>query len=104
MQNEILNFIKRRWSIDANWTNGNCFWFAKILQLRFPQLQIYYLPIIGHFITSDGENYYDWNGIYLPEEELGVRIEDLVLITEDGCEVLNKYTKEIIVVPFEEQH
>lgn len=69
MQNEILNFIKRRWSIDANWTNGNCFWFAKILQLRFPQLQIYYLPIIGHFITSDGENYYDWNGIYLPEEE-----------------------------------
>ena len=41
-------------------------------------------------------------GIYLPEENLGVRIEDLVLITEDGCEILNKYTKEIIVVPFED--
>jgi xaa-pro dipeptidase len=38
-------------------------------------------------------------GIYLPDEGIGVRIEDLVLITEDGCEVLNKYTKDIIVVP-----
>lgn len=41
-------------------------------------------------------------GIYLPEENIGVRIEDLVLITEDGCQVLNHYTKEIIVVPFEQ--
>ncbi|MBE5954816.1 MAG: aminopeptidase P family protein [Lachnospiraceae bacterium] len=40
-------------------------------------------------------------GIYLQEEGIGVRIEDLVLITEDGCEVLNKFTKELIVVPFE---
>lgn len=38
-------------------------------------------------------------GIYLPEEGIGVRIEDLVLITEDGCEVLNHFTKDLIVVP-----
>ncbi|NBI07158.1 M24 family metallopeptidase [Senegalia massiliensis] len=38
-------------------------------------------------------------GIYLPEEGIGVRIEDLVITTEDGCEVLNKFTKDIIVVP-----
>lgn len=36
-------------------------------------------------------------GIYLPGE-VGVRIEDLVLVTEDGCEVLNKYDKELTVV------
>ena len=36
-------------------------------------------------------------GIYLPGE-FGVRIEDLVLITEDGCEVLNKYPKDLQIV------
>ncbi|MEG0250710.1 MAG: Xaa-Pro peptidase family protein [Peptostreptococcus sp.] len=36
-------------------------------------------------------------GIYLPGE-FGVRIEDLVLITEDGCEVLNSYTKDLQVI------
>ncbi|WP_040327773.1 M24 family metallopeptidase [Clostridium ihumii] len=36
-------------------------------------------------------------GIYIPGE-VGVRIEDLVLVTEDGCEVLNKYNKELVVI------
>lgn len=36
-------------------------------------------------------------GIYLPGE-LGVRIEDLVLVTEDGCENLNKLNKELVVI------
>ena len=40
-------------------------------------------------------------GIYLMDEGIGVRIEDLVIVTEDGCEVLNHFTKDLIVVPEE---
>lgn len=36
-------------------------------------------------------------GIYIPED-IGVRIEDLVLVTEDGCEVLTHYPKELQII------
>ena len=36
-------------------------------------------------------------GIYLPGK-FGVRIEDLVLVTEEGCEVLNAAPKDLRVV------
>ena len=36
-------------------------------------------------------------GIYLPDDA-GVRIEDLVLVTDDGCERLTQFTKELITV------
>ncbi len=36
-------------------------------------------------------------GIYI-EGKVGVRIEDLVMVTEDGCEILNKYPKELTVL------
>lgn len=36
-------------------------------------------------------------GIYLPGD-VGVRIEDLVLVTEDGCEVLNSVNKEFTII------
>ncbi|WP_125152989.1 M24 family metallopeptidase [Clostridium rectalis] len=36
-------------------------------------------------------------GIYLPNE-VGVRIEDLVLVTDNGCEILNSYNKELTVI------
>lgn len=36
-------------------------------------------------------------GIYL-QGDMGVRIEDLVLVTEDGCERLNKYPKELTIL------
>jgi Xaa-Pro dipeptidase len=34
----------------------------------------------------------------MPDEGAGVRIEDLVLVTEDGCERLTQFGKELITV------
>ena len=36
-------------------------------------------------------------GIYLPGK-FGVRIEDLVLVTEEGCEVLNHVSKDLKII------
>ena len=36
-------------------------------------------------------------GIYLVGDT-GVRIEDLVMVTGDGCEVLNSYPKELQIL------
>lgn len=36
-------------------------------------------------------------GVYLAGK-FGVRVEDLVLVTKDGCKVLNSYTKDLIVI------
>ena len=69
MKEEILDFIQRRWLPDAKFLNGNCLWFAIILQTRFPALQIYYLPIEGHFVAGIDNEYYDWAGEKELEEE-----------------------------------
>ena len=37
-------------------------------------------------------------GVYL-EERFGVRIEDLVLVTRDGCEILNHVDKHLHTIP-----
>ena len=37
-------------------------------------------------------------GLYLPGVG-GCRIEDLVVVTEDGCEILTSFTKDLLVVP-----
>jgi len=36
-------------------------------------------------------------GVYVPDE-VGVRIEDLVAVTEDGCDVLTGFPKELVTV------
>ena len=51
----------------------------------------------NHTIAQPGMVFSVEPGIYLPGK-LGVRIEDLVLVTEDGCRVLNAYPKEITIL------
>ena len=69
MEEKILEFIKRRWSKDSHWTDGNCLWFATILKLRFPEVEIYYLPIEGHFVVGYDNQFYDWTGRLQLEEK-----------------------------------
>ncbi len=52
---------------------------------------------INEMILEVGMTFSIEPGIYLPNK-YGVRIEDIVLVTEDGCEVLNDYPKELQLV------
>jgi Xaa-Pro dipeptidase len=74
----------------------------------------YFTHRLGHFIGTEVHEYGDASaaftkkveegmvfscepGIYLPGN-LGVRIEDLVLVTKDGSEVLNRVGKKLEIV------
>lgn len=61
MKEKINEFIKRRFKEDCNWTSGNCYFFAVILQAAFGG-EIYYDVINGHFLLKCEENLYDWTG------------------------------------------
>ena len=74
----------------------------------------YFTHRLGHFIGQTDHEFGDVSstntetvkpgmifsiepGIYLPEK-MGVRVEDLVLVTEDGCIVLNKLDKKYAMI------
>lgn len=58
------------------------------------------VSLVNDEIIEPGQCFSVEPGIYLYDEGIGVRIEDILYITEDGCEVLNEYPKEEpIVVP-----
>ena len=52
---------------------------------------------INNMIVKKGMIFSIEPGIYL-KGKCGVRIEDLVVVTENSCEVLNKYSKELKIV------
>ena len=51
----------------------------------------------NHQVAQVGNIFSIEPGIYLPGK-VGVRIEDLILVTEAGCEVLNQLSKELQVI------
>ncbi len=67
IENKILEFIHRRFPIDCNWLNGNCYYFSVILKNRFPQASLWYDVVLGHFVTLIDGKYYDWTGIVEPD-------------------------------------
>ncbi|HOO73734.1 MAG TPA: Xaa-Pro peptidase family protein [Tepiditoga sp.] len=52
---------------------------------------------VSEIIAEPGMVFSIEPGIYVPGKT-GVRIEDLVVVTEKGCKVLNSYTKDLIIV------
>jgi hypothetical protein len=66
MQDQILEFIHRRFKNDCNWTTGNCYYFAIILKDRFPEGKIFYDVILGHFVFCYENKFYDWTGCIKP--------------------------------------
>ncbi|MGB7604713.1 MAG: Xaa-Pro peptidase family protein [Lutisporaceae bacterium] len=63
-------------------------------------LEVHEMPYItesSEVILKPGMVFSIEPGIYL-EGEFGIRIEDLVMVTEDGVEVLNHFTKELVEV------
>lgn len=73
MMNEILNFIKRRFPEDCNWKNGNCYFFAVILKARFPEGEIFYETVLGHFLFKLNGVYYDHDGVF-PEADIRLAV------------------------------
>jgi Xaa-Pro aminopeptidase len=66
-------------------------------------LEKFYLHGLGHHVGLEVHDPADGDaplapgmvitvepGVYLAEESIGVRIEDMILITPDGCEVLSR--------------
>ncbi|MCY6354930.1 M24 family metallopeptidase [Clostridium sp. ZS2-4] len=63
-------------------------------------IDVHEFPDVGEvneMVVEEGMIFSIEPGIYLPGK-LGVRIEDLVVVTKNGCEILNKYPKKLLVI------
>ena len=58
----IEDFINRRFQSDCDWLEGNCYYFARILKMRFKG-EIWYDLVEGHFLFRYFDKFYDWSGL-----------------------------------------
>lgn len=61
-EEEILYFIGHFRKAVETFTTGCCYWFAYILKGRFPEAELIYLPVTGHFVSRIGGRFYDATG------------------------------------------
>lgn len=60
---EVVEFIRRRFDKDCHWLDRNCYYFAMMLKARFPQAVLYYDVIDCHFLSKIDGKFYDWKGL-----------------------------------------
>ncbi len=75
-EKKVLDFIKRRFPTDCNWTSGNCYFFALILKDAFGGT-ILYDEIQGHFLCEIDGIPYDFNGVYENKDGFLVEWDEL---------------------------
>lgn len=76
MDDEVLEFIYRRFQGDSDWLTRNSYYFAMILCHRFPDLNMYYAPVLGHFTAGKNGRFYDWCGEFT--DETPVLLKDII--------------------------
>lgn len=59
---EIVQWMHNRQFYDNKWMNGNCYYFAVLLQTAWPGGKIVHDPIIGHFMYLYKNCLYDYRG------------------------------------------
>lgn len=66
MKDEVLEFINRRFNnpeVIKSFTNGDCYYFAHILKIRFGIGRIVYNEVDNHFGYLSHNKIYDITGI-----------------------------------------
>lgn len=68
----IESFISRFHGTEDVFLNGCCFWFAKILSIRFPGGRIVYDSLKGHFLYEYDGTFWDAAGEVPREDPAGL--------------------------------